>query len=72
MLRSAVRSDHWDGRPPGTHQVVCVECGCLSSGSWYRWRALRIDEPDTDDPPELAYYCPVCAAREFDERPFSH
>jgi hypothetical protein len=49
-----------------TQPIICVECRRSSSGSWEHWRACRTDLPDTDDPPEVAFYCPTCAAREFD------
>jgi hypothetical protein len=29
------------------------------------WCGYRVDEPYTDEPPELAFYCPACAEREF-------
>ena len=40
----------------------CVECGAV----WLavnddRWQAWLTD----DEPPELAFYCPECAEREF-------
>lgn len=42
----------------------CAECGAI----WLpadedRWEAYLID----DEPPELAFYCPDCAKREFGE-----
>jgi hypothetical protein len=37
----------------------------VSGPYWIRWRAVRIDEPDTRDEPEIAIYCPSCAEREF-------
>jgi hypothetical protein len=33
------------------------------------WRAYREDSPDADDPPAVAVFCPICAAREFDSEP---
>ena len=45
--------------------AMCVECGQVSGPYWMRWRAVRIDEPDTDAEPEIALYCPQCAGREF-------
>ena len=30
-----------------------------------RWRSYRIDDPTEDEEPALAFYCPVCAEREF-------
>ena len=46
----------------------CAECGRVwlpSDGD--RWRALRIDDPTTGEPPELGFFCPDCAEREFGE-----
>jgi hypothetical protein len=53
-------------RPTRTARAVCVECGRESDPRWRGWRAYRIDEPETDDPPELGFYCPECASEEFD------
>ena len=54
---------------PKTEQAIqlrCIECGGVPSDSRARgWRGLRCDEPFTDDPPAVAFYCPVCAEREF-------
>jgi hypothetical protein len=30
-----------------------------------RWRACRIDLPDSGEEPQIALYCPGCAEREF-------
>jgi hypothetical protein len=46
----------------------CQECGCLSSPTWWGWRAYRTDDPECDEPPALAFYCPACAEREFGAR----
>ena len=43
----------------------CVECRELSSAGAPGWRVYRIDEPETDDLPAVAFYCPLCARREF-------
>ena len=45
--------------------VTCVECGCSSGLRWAGWRAYRIDDPEIQEPPTLAFYCPACAEREF-------
>jgi hypothetical protein len=47
------------------HIATCAECGCLSSLHWVGWGAYRMDEPATDEPPALAFFCPVCAASKF-------
>jgi len=44
----------------------CVECGTLSDLHARGWRGYRVDDPDEDEPPALAFYCPRCAHREFD------
>ena len=51
--------------PPRTHRLVCVECRGISGLRATGWRAYRVDDPDEDDEPELACYCPACSAREF-------
>jgi hypothetical protein len=45
--------------------ATCVECGGLSGLRWWGWRAYRVDDPETNEPPALALYCPTCAEREF-------
>jgi hypothetical protein len=47
------------------NRAVCVECGCTSDPLWRGWLAYRVDDPETDPNPELGFYCPACAAREF-------
>jgi hypothetical protein len=43
----------------------CVECGRSSDDS-SGWRVGRIDDPEDADPrPQLGFYCPACAEREF-------
>jgi hypothetical protein len=45
--------------------LECVGCGFLSQGRAWKWRGYRTDEPETRDEPEVLFYCPTCAAREF-------
>jgi hypothetical protein len=45
--------------------VNCPQCGTTSSGSWLGWRAYRSDDPELDEPPALAFFCPACSEREF-------
>jgi hypothetical protein len=45
--------------------LVCAECGC-SDEKAAGWRGYREDLPDEDEQPSLAFFCPSCAAREFD------
>ena len=47
-------------------ELVCVECGASSGPLARSWLALRCDDPENDEPPELAFYCPSCAEAEFD------
>jgi hypothetical protein len=44
----------------------CVECRTPSDLNARGWRGYRVDDPDEDEPPALAFYCPTCARREFD------
>ena len=48
--------------------ATCAQCGCLSGLRWSGWRALRTDDPDEDEAPALAFFCPTCAEREFGYR----
>jgi hypothetical protein len=48
--------------------VYCAQCGIASGGRWERWRAYRIDDPELNEPPAIALFCPVCAAAEFGSR----
>jgi hypothetical protein len=45
--------------------VECIECGATLETHAPGWRGYRIDEPDTDDPPAVAFYFAYCAIREF-------
>jgi hypothetical protein len=47
------------------HILACVECLRVSSLSARGWKAFRSDDPETNEPPRLAFYCPDCAGREF-------
>jgi hypothetical protein len=47
--------------------VRCQECGALADEEARGWRAYRCDLADEfgSDEPEVVYYCPECADREF-------
>lgn len=45
--------------------IHCLECGISSGLYWHGWRAVRTDDPETGEPPALAFYCPACAIFEF-------
>jgi hypothetical protein len=47
--------------------LVCAECGCIDDEKAAGWRGYREDLPDEDEQPSLVFFCPSCAAREFDE-----
>ncbi len=51
--------------PRHVRMLVCVECSCVSGLRALGWRAYRTDVEDEE--PTLAFYCPACAARAFDE-----
>jgi len=53
----------------GAAMLYCVECGCCSGELGKGWVAFRCDDPDDGDGPEIAMWCPVCAAEEFGYRP---
>jgi hypothetical protein len=65
-MRELVMAPSWESN--SGHFATCAQCGCISSPHWVDWGAYRVDEPDSDDPPELAFFCPSCAAREFGYR----
>jgi hypothetical protein len=53
--------------PSENHSVlVCAECGCTDDEKAAGWRGYRDDLPEEDEQPSLAFFCPSCAAREFD------
>ena len=56
-------------REPATgayvHVLACAECPRVSSVSARGWKAFRTDDPELDELPQLSFYCPECARREF-------
>jgi hypothetical protein len=56
--------------PIGTdvHVLACVECPRVSSAHATGRRAYRVDDPELDESPALAFYCPDCARREFGDQ----
>jgi hypothetical protein len=50
---------------PCEHPVRCAECARLTEISWIGWRAYRVDDSYGGEPPELCFFCPECAEREF-------
>jgi hypothetical protein len=53
--------------PVAAERLVCVECGRTSDETAVGWRACRTDFDEDGDPPEVAFYCPACAAAELDD-----
>jgi hypothetical protein len=45
--------------------LVCVECSTFSDDHAWGWRAYRMDDPELEELPALAFYCPSCSEREF-------
>jgi hypothetical protein len=45
--------------------IHCAERTSSSGLYWQGWRAFRTDEPESGEPPALAFYCPACSEREF-------
>ena len=43
----------------------CIECGRVAAGDAHGWLAFRVDDPDIVATPELTFYGPACATREF-------
>jgi hypothetical protein len=53
---------------PGAHELSpmrCEECGVQAAGHARGWRGYRIDDPEDGDLPEMGFFCPDCAYREF-------
>jgi len=49
----------------GVKPMHCEECGVQATGAAWEWRGYRIDDPEDGDPPEIGFFCPECAYREF-------
>jgi len=45
--------------------VRCVECHDLARGEATGWRGYHLWRRRSDAVPEVVFYCPVCAFREF-------
>ncbi len=55
--------------PQTMNQLVCVECLAAADVEAHAWRAYICRDPDeTDDEPQVVFYCPDCAGREFGDR----
>jgi hypothetical protein len=51
--------------PKVAGELECVECGGESDSLARGWLALRCEDPEKNDPPEIAFYCPICTWAEF-------
>jgi hypothetical protein len=49
----------------GGRSLQCIECGIASDETALGWAGYRCDDPELDEPPALAFYCPTCALAEF-------
>ena len=47
--------------------LLCIECGLESDATARRWRSYRTNDPTENEEPALAFFCPACASRAFDE-----
>jgi hypothetical protein len=47
------------------HVLACVACPRVSTATARGWKAYRTDDPENEEPPELAFYCSDCSKREF-------
>ena len=60
----------WSGGEARAARLAkCTECGQTSGPYWVRWHAYRVDDPEADGDPEIAFYCATCADREFERPP---
>ena len=59
-----VRSDRRCHTRDVSRSLVCVECERLDELG-HAWRAVIADDPDDDEPAEVAIYCQGCWDREF-------
>ena len=72
--RSVVYSQRVAGGADRPRLMECEECGTHAIGDAWGWRGYRIDDPEDGDPPEIGFFCPDCAYREFGPlaRPLRH
>ena len=45
--------------------LACIECGARTPSFELGWSAIRVEDPDEQDAPEMVIYCANCLAREF-------
>ncbi len=53
-------------------RLCCEECGAEATPGAWGWRGYRIDDPEEGDTPEIGFFCPDCAEREFGPRADHH
>lgn len=46
--------------------MICAECGIEADVAAHGWRGYRLD--DEGEEPEVGFFCPACAEREFGEK----
>jgi hypothetical protein len=49
-------------------ELWSAECLLMADDEARGWRLLRLDVPGEDGEPQLAAFCPICAAKEFGVR----
>jgi hypothetical protein len=49
-------------------ELVCGECGAVSGILARGWIAVRCEDPDRDEHPKLAFFCPSCVRAGLDGR----
>jgi hypothetical protein len=60
--------DYPEPMPEGafeSRRLCCEECGGEATAGAWGWRGYRIDDPEEGDVPEIGFFCPDCAEREF-------
>jgi hypothetical protein len=67
MLRKRMEATNRDHQTTRATPVQCAERTCSNGLYWQGWRANRTSEPETGEPPAVAFNRPICATEEFGE-----
>ena len=46
----------------------CAECESVADDTARGWTGFRADDPELNEPPQLAFFCPACTTAEFGDR----
>jgi hypothetical protein len=60
-----IRERDWPGSSRTKGRVRPLRRVHSSGLYWQGWRAYRVDDPETVEPPAVAFFCQACAEREF-------